>query len=142
MRRKKSIWRFWAKEYIMKLSNNNAFFFNSVYLFFHLGRIFSARMALLIVSWWFLYYGQSLSSINEGCMLVQGHPSQSVHFEVKILGRKNVFRIIYKMDFLFPEKPISIAITSFFRFWHFRKNVSWFQLFIDIFSKKVLPSGA
>ena len=39
------------------------------------------------------------------------------------------------MDFLFSEKHNSFAITNFFRFWHFRKKVSWFQLFVDIFQK-------
>ena len=67
---------------------------------------------------------------------IQGHPWQSVYFGVKILGRKKVLRIIYTLDFLFPEKHISFAITSFSRFLHFRKKVSWFQLFLDIFSKK------
>ena len=43
--------------------------------------------------------------------------------------------LIYKMDFLFSEKHNSFAITNFFRFWHFRKKVSWFQLFVDIFQK-------
>ena len=68
---------------------------------------------------------------------LQGHPSQSVHFVDKILGRKKVLRIIYTMDFLFPEKPISFEITNFSRFLHFRKNFCWFQLFIDIFSNKI-----
>ena len=67
---------------------------------------------------------------------IQGHPWQSVYFGVKILGRKKVLRIIYPMDFSFPEKHISFAKTKFSRFWHFRKKVSWFQLFFDIFSKK------
>ena len=48
--------------------------------------------------------------------LLQGQPWQSVYFRVKILGRKKVLRIIYPMDFLFPEKHISFAITKFFRF--------------------------
>ena len=74
-------------------------------------------------------------------LAVQGPPWQSVYFGVKILSRKKVLRIIYPMDFLFPEKHISFAKTSFSRFWHFRKKVSWFQLFFDIFSKKFLPSG-
>ena len=82
------------------------------------------------------------SSIN--CVfknLLQGPPWQSVYFGVKILGRKKVLRIIYTLDFLFPEKHISFAITSFSRFLHFRKKVSWFQLFLDIFSKKFFLSN-
>ena len=47
---------------------------------------------------------------------VQGPPWQSVYFGVKILSRKKVLRIIYPMDFLFPEKHISFAKTSFSRF--------------------------
>ena len=48
--------------------------------------------------------------------IIQGPPWQSVYFGVKILSRKKVHRIIYPMDFVFPEKHISFAKTSFSRF--------------------------